>query len=66
MALKSNTALELDWLKWLQSQYEYSQNSRGITLEKVQCIIELDADGNPSFGIEVVPLVIESTGEAKL
>lgn len=66
MAVKKNTGLELDFLKWLQTQVEYAQNTRGITLQSAQCVYELDEYGEPSFGIEVTPLVIESTGEAKL
>lgn len=66
MAVKKNTALELDFLKWLQQQVEYIQNARGITLQSAQLTYEIDENGEPGFGIEVVPLVIEATAEGKI
>lgn len=64
MALKISTQLELDWLKWLQTQYEYTQNTRGVALQSVQCIMQLDADGKPTFGVEAITVPVEATGEA--
>lgn len=66
MAVKKNTAVELDFLKWLQAQIEYVQNARGITLQSAQLVYELDEEGEPSYGIEVTPLVIESTAQGKI
>ncbi|EMY2615609.1 hypothetical protein AAIK81_003659, partial [Acinetobacter baumannii] len=54
------------FLKWLQQQVEYIQNARGITLQSAQLTYEIDENGEPSFGIEVVPLVIEATAEGKI
>ncbi|MDC4360962.1 hypothetical protein NQ651_17390 [Acinetobacter baumannii] len=63
MALKISTQLELDWLKWLQTQFEYTQNTRGVALQSVQCIIQLDADGKPTFGVEAIPVPVEAPAD---